>query len=158
SVVDAAGNPACVDFCTIWVSGKFAISSDPARVYEYSTFATAQIDLVGPHRSNFPPYHYWYPPIFLFFTYPLGLMPYLTAFAMWTVATLFLYLAAIYAIIPRLTAVIAALTPFVVAENILLGNNGLLTAGLIGLALVLLERRPWLSGIFVGLLTYKPQF
>ena len=62
-------------------------------------------------------------------------MPYLTAFAVWTVATFFLYLAAVYAIIPRLTAVIAAVTPFVVAENILLGNNGFLSAALIGFSL-----------------------
>jgi hypothetical protein len=158
SVIDAAGNPACIDFCTIWVSGNFAISSDPVRVYDYSAFATAQVSLVGPHHINFPPYHYWYPPTFLFFAYPLGLMPYLTAFAVWTVATLFLYLAAVYAIIPRLTAVIAAVTPFVVAENILLGNNGFLTAALIGFSLAFLEWRPWLSGIFIGLLTYKLQF
>jgi len=158
SVIDAAGNPACIDFCTIWVSGNFAISSEPVRVYDYSTFATAQVNLVGPHHINFPPYHYWYPPTFLFLTYPLGLMPYLTAFAVWTIATLFLYLAAVYAIIPRLTAVIAAVTPLVVAENILLGNNGLLTAALMGFSLAFLERRPWLSGIFIGLVTYKPQF
>jgi arabinofuranan 3-O-arabinosyltransferase len=158
SVIDAAGNPACIDFCTIWVSGNFAVSSGPVRVYDYSAFATAQVNLVGPHHINFPPYHYWYPPTFLFFTYPLGLMPYLAAFAVWTAVTLFLYLAAVYAIIPRLTAVIAAVTPFVVAENILLGNNGFLTAALIGFSLVFLERRPWLSGIFIGLLTYKPQF
>jgi hypothetical protein len=54
SVIDAAGNPACVDFCTIWVSGNFAMSSDPVRVYDYSTFATAQVNLVGPHHVNFP--------------------------------------------------------------------------------------------------------
>jgi len=27
SVIDRAGNPACIDFCTEWVSGKFAISN-----------------------------------------------------------------------------------------------------------------------------------
>jgi hypothetical protein len=42
--------------------------------------------------------------------------------------------------------------------NFLLGHNGLLTAGLMGLALLFTERRPWLSGILLGLLTYKPQF
>jgi arabinofuranan 3-O-arabinosyltransferase len=28
----------------------------------------------------------------------------------------------------------------------------------IGLSLVFFERRPWLSGVFIGLMTYKPQF
>jgi hypothetical protein len=140
------------------VSGNFASSSDPIRVYDYSVFSTAQASLVGPHRPNFPPYHYWYPPTFLFFTYPLGLMPYLTAFTVWTVTTLGLYAAASYTIIPRLTAAVASFAPVVVAENILLGNNGALTAALVGLSLVFVERRPWLSGVFIGLLTYKPQF
>ena len=42
--------------------------------------------------------------------------------------------------------------------NFGLGQNGFLTAGLVGLSLAFTERRPWLCGIFLGLLTYKPQF
>jgi hypothetical protein len=38
------------------------------------------------------------------------------------------------------------------------GHNGFLTAALIGGALVLLDRRPWLAGVLFGLLAYKPQF
>jgi arabinofuranan 3-O-arabinosyltransferase len=159
SVIGPGGHPSCaIDFCTIWVSGKFAAASVPARVYDYSLFAAAQRALVGPNAAGFPAYHYAYPPVFLFFTYPLGLMPYLVAFAIWIVVTLALYEAAIYAIIPRFSAVVLALTPVVVAENLLLGQNGLLTAGLIGLALASVERRVWLCGALLALLTYKPEF
>ena len=42
--------------------------------------------------------------------------------------------------------------------NITAGQNGFLTAALIGGTLGLLERRPALAGICLGLLTYKPQF
>ena len=38
------------------------------------------------------------------------------------------------------------------------GHNGFLTAALMGLALLLLDRRPIVSGILFGLLAYKPQF
>ncbi|MGH8282157.1 MAG: glycosyltransferase family 87 protein, partial [Gammaproteobacteria bacterium] len=38
------------------------------------------------------------------------------------------------------------------------GHNGFLTAALIAGALIALDRRPWLSGILIGLLAYKPQF
>lgn len=38
------------------------------------------------------------------------------------------------------------------------GQNGFLTAALLGGALVVLERRPLLAGILLGLLVYKPQF
>ncbi len=38
------------------------------------------------------------------------------------------------------------------------GQNGFLTAALMGLTLVLLDRRPVAAGILLGLLAYKPQF
>ena len=38
------------------------------------------------------------------------------------------------------------------------GHNGFLTAALIGLALLWLDRRPVVAGILFGLLAYKPQF
>jgi hypothetical protein len=42
--------------------------------------------------------------------------------------------------------------------NVITGQNGFLTASLIGGFLVLLQRRPILAGVCLGLLTYKPQF
>jgi Glycosyltransferase family 87 len=42
--------------------------------------------------------------------------------------------------------------------NIGHGQNGFLTAALLGGALCLLDRRPWLAGVLIGLLAYKPQF
>jgi hypothetical protein len=38
------------------------------------------------------------------------------------------------------------------------GQNGFLTAALLGGALLSLDRRPWLAGVLIGLLAYKPQF
>ena len=38
------------------------------------------------------------------------------------------------------------------------GQNGFLTAALLGGALVVLDRRPLLAGILLGLLVYKPQY
>jgi arabinofuranan 3-O-arabinosyltransferase len=48
------------------------------------------------------------------------------------------------------------MSPFFVAVNADVGHNGFITAGLVGFSLAFLERRPWLSGIFLGLLSYKP--
>jgi hypothetical protein len=157
-VIRSDGSPTCIDFAWFWVSGTFAASSDPARAYDYSAFSAARTILGGPDGCIFLDNHFVYPPTWLFYTYPLGFLPYPTAFAVWMVATLLVYLAAIYAIIPRPAAVVAALTSSPVVFDVLLGHNGFLTAGLIGLSLALMERRPWLSGIFLGLLTYKPQF
>ncbi len=38
------------------------------------------------------------------------------------------------------------------------GQNGFLTASLLGGALLLLDRRPLVAGVLIGLLAYKPQF
>jgi Glycosyltransferase family 87 len=146
----------CRDFTWIWLSSKFAQSGTPVQVYDHSAFSAARALLVG--APNCVLGHFDNPPTILFFTYPLGSMPYSIAFAAWMAATLLVYLAAVHTIVPRPVAVVAALAPFPVFINALLGHNGFLTAGLIGLALAFIERRPLLSGIFVGLLTYKPQF
>ena len=151
------GQPSCIDFTTMWVSGIFAGSSDPARMYDDSAWAAAWKSLTGLEGCSYAQGHTSYPPLLLFFTYPLGLMPYISAFAVWTMVTLLLYLVAIYLIVPRPIAILAALSPFVVFFNFVLGQNGFLLAGLMGLSLALMERRPQLSGILLALLTFKPQ-
>jgi arabinofuranan 3-O-arabinosyltransferase len=145
-----------IDFCWIWMSGVFAVSSDPARIYDPSVLSAAQDTFFGPGNCVF--YYFDYPPTSLFLTYLLGLLPYVTAFAVWIIGTLILYLTAIYRIVPYPVALIAALAPAAVLKNVQLGHNGFLTAALIGLSLAFMERRPWVSGVFLGLLTYKPQF
>jgi hypothetical protein len=149
------GRLRCVDFGWMWLSAKFAVSGHPAQIFDYSTFSPAQIALFGHDNCAFIT-PYVYPPTYLFVTYFLGFMPYVVAFAVWVLATLFLYGTAIYAIIPRRAAVVAAIAPFCVAVNADFGHNAFITAALIGFSLAFLERRPWLSGLFLGILTYKP--
>jgi hypothetical protein len=149
------GRLRCIDFGWMWLSGRFAASGNSLQIFDYSTFSAAQTALFGHHNCPFIT-PYVYPPIYLFMTYFLGFMPYFTAFGAWVVATLFLYGTAVYTIIPRRAAVIAALSPFFVAVNADFGHNGFVTAALVGFSLAFLERRPWLSGILLGLLSYKP--
>jgi hypothetical protein len=147
----------CIDFGWIWLTGRFAVSSDPSRVYDDAAFAAAALARFGAHGCLlFRGLDY--PPVLLFFTYPLGLLPYFWAFALWNAVTLILYLTAVGLIVRHWTAIIMALTPFAVPASIALGHNGLFTAALIGLALYDVERRPWRAGLALGMLTYKPQF
>jgi Glycosyltransferase family 87 len=151
------GNMRCIDFGWMWLSGKLAASGEAFRVFDYTAFSAAQLVFFGP--ENCPHLNrFYYPPTFLFFAYPLGWMPYLVAGAVWIAASLILYEAAVHAIIPRRAALIAAATPFFVAVDIDMPHTGFLTAALIGLSLVFMERRPWLAGVLLGLLTYKPHF
>ena len=155
-IFQADGKPSCIDFSHFWVSGTLAGSADPALVYNASAFSAARADLGGANACMVIN-HFVYPPTYLFFTYPLRLMPYPAAFAAWTVVTLLLYLVAIYLIVPRPIAILVALSPFPVFFNFFLGQNGFLLAGLMGLSLVVMERRPRSSGLLLGLLTFKPQ-
>jgi arabinofuranan 3-O-arabinosyltransferase len=91
----------------------------------------------------FDGYFGWhYPPTFLFVAVALALMPYAAAYALWAFATFPGYLIAIRAIIgDRLGYLLAAAFPAVL-PNFIVGQNGFLTASLVGGALVLLEGNP----------------
>lgn len=165
----ANGNPVCIDFGIFWLSGRFAAAGDMARIFDYSSFTSAQAAFFDPgscpivdgSTTGGPvvnPNRFWYPPVFLLLVYPFGIMKYSIALAVWLIVSFALYLAAVYMIISRSTAVILAATPFVLLANVYLGQNGLFTAALIGFSLVFMERRPLLAGVFLGLLTYKPHF
>ena len=105
------------------------------------------------------PFYGWhYPPFFLAVAFLVASLPYAFGLSLWLAASLAAYLAAVRAILPRPeTLLIAAAFPAVFI-NIGHGQNGFLTAALLGGALHWLDRRPWLAGILIGLLAYKPQF
>ncbi len=147
----------CVDFGVMWLSGRLAALHEATRVFDYASFARAQTDLFGAgHCSVVWPFSY--PPTLLFFTYPFGLTSFAAGFVLWSVLLTVLFLGAVYVIVRRASAVIAAPAMEPMVLNIYVGQNGLLTAGLFGFALASLERRPVAAGFFFALLTYKPQF
>jgi hypothetical protein len=90
--------------------------------------------------------------------------PRLVALAVWQVSSLALYLSVIGGIVARMRGMavgpvwlpIAAGFPAVFI-NLGHGQNGFLSAGLFGAALLALPARPILSGVLFGLLAYKPQ-
>jgi Glycosyltransferase family 87 len=150
-----------IDFGWMWLSGRLAASGEATKVFDHAAFSAAQLTFYFPHLTSGSGYlfnRFYYPPTFLFFTYPLGLMSYVTACAVWIVFSLVLYEAALYTIMSRRVMLIAAATPFFVIENIDFTHTGFVTAGLMGLSLVFVNPRPLASGIFLGLLAYKPHF
>jgi hypothetical protein len=158
-----SGIPRCIDFGFFWLSGKLAAGGHTAQIFDFKTWLAIQDAFFNPNGTD--PYacanynRFFYPPTLLFLTIPLGLLPYAVALGMWILTTFAFYEVTIYAIVPRRTTLIVAATPaFVILANVFMGHNGFFTAALIGLVLVFLERRPWLAGIFLAVLTYKPQF
>ena len=99
-----------------------------------------------------------YPPTFTLILVPLALLPYFAAFLTWEAVTLVCCIAVVYLIVRRQPAISLMLASPFAAWNFLIGQNGFLTASLLGASLLSLERRPVLAGMFIGCLTYKPQF
>ncbi len=155
-LVDRAGQAIANDFVNVWAAGKLALEGQPAAAYDWAVHREVEVAAV---EHDFDGYYGWhYPPTFLFVAAPLAALPYLTAALVWLAVTLPAYMLTIRSIIgERLGLLLACAFPGVI-WNISAGQNGFLTAALIGGMLINLERRPILAGVFLGLLTYKPQF
>ncbi len=149
---DGGGVPA--DFVNVWAAGRLVLAGHAAAAYDWPAHKLVEEAAVG---HPFEGYFGWlYPPTFLFVAAGLSLLSYATAYAVWVFGTFPAYLTAIRAIIgDRAGYLLAAAFPAVLA-NFIVGQNGFLTAGLVGGALVLLERRPIVAGVLLGLLTFKP--
>jgi arabinofuranan 3-O-arabinosyltransferase len=152
--IAAPGGGVPSDFVDVWAAGRLALAGHAAAAYDWTTHKLVEETAVG---HPFDGYYGWhYPPTFLFVAAALSQLPYASAYAVWVFGTFPAYLAAIRAIIgSRIGYLLAAAFPAVLA-NFVVGQNGFLTAGLIGGALTLLERRPLVAGVLIGLLTYKP--
>src|SRR5262249_44087813 len=141
---------------SFWAAGHLALKHAAVSAYDPALQHAAEVSAVG---HKFPGALPWpYPPVFLFVAAFLALLPYAAAFAAWCVSTLAAYAAVVGPIAKRWGAAgLACAAPWALA-NAIPGQNGFLTAALIGLPLFLLEKRPGLAGLILGLLSYKPQF
>jgi arabinofuranan 3-O-arabinosyltransferase len=142
------------DFVNVWAAGKLALAGHAATAYDWPTHKLMEETAVGHAFDGYFGWHY--PPTFLFVAAALSVLPYAAAYALWALVTFPGYLVAIRAIIgDRIGYLLAAAFPAVL-PNFIVGQNGFLTASLIGGALFLLETNPISAGILLGLLTYKP--
>lgn len=157
-IIGKSGHPVFADFVWIWLGGRFALMRNAAGLFNHSTFSEAQASLIGGlPPGGFPYFHWVYPPTILLIIAPLALLSYVPAFSLWIFTTACLYLAAVYAILPCALTILLALLPSAVITNVSLGQASFLTCALFGFAFLLMDRHPYVSGICVGLLTYKPQ-
>ena len=154
-LVDPEGQPVATDFVSFWAAGKLVLQGHPADAYDWTIHKAVAVESGLDFKGYFT---FQYPPIFLMITPALALIPYPAALVAWMAVGLPLYLCAIRLITGTWNATLAALAWPAVLWNMVLGQNGFLTAALLGAGIALIEKRPALSGILFGLLTCKPQF
>lgn len=155
-LIDANGKPLGTDFSNVYAAGVLTLKGQPEAAYDPAPQHAAEREVFG--GRDVPFYGWHYPPLFLFAAAALSFLSYGWALFAWLAITLTTYLAAIRAILPRPETLVVALAFPAVFINLGHGQNGFLTAALLGGSLVLLDRRPLFAGILIGLLAYKPQF
>ena len=144
------------DFVNVWAAGRLVLDGHPALAYDWDIQKQIEIAVLG---QDFPGNIAWhYPPPFLFVATLLAKFPYPVAFLGWMAISLLPYLAVMRAIVGRHLGLMLAVALPMVFANVMIGQNGFLTAALIGGTLYLMPARPVLAGVCLGLLSYKPQY
>ena len=153
--VDPTGKPLGTDFIAFWSAARLALSGTPDAAWDMARIAAAERAAmpVDPGLTSF-----LYPPPFLLVCLPLGQLPYFAALPLWLGLTGTAYFAAIRLWLPDHRGAILTIAAFpAVAANLGHGQNGFLTAALLGAGLWLLDRRSWVAGLLLGALVIKPQ-
>jgi len=155
-LIDPNGKPVGTDFSNVYAAGTLTWQGRPADAYDPALQHHAEKAIFG--GRNVPFYGWHYPPFFFAVAFLVAALPYSLGLALWLVASFAAYLATMRAILPRSETLLIASAFPAVFINVGHGQNGFLTAALLGGALCLIDRRPWLAGVLIGLLAYKPQF
>jgi hypothetical protein len=146
--------PLAADFAVMWSASKLAQAGQVAAAYDLDKiFQFQQTALGASHRFGAG---FYYPPVFLLILLPLGLLPYFPALLIWLGVTFLGYAAALGRFCRHPATFLLGLTFLGVWENFYYGQNGLLTAALLGGGILLLHRHPYGGGVLLGLLSYKP--
>jgi len=154
-LIGADGKGIPDDFVNVWAAGRLVLEGHAPAVYDWPTHKAMQEVALGRPFDGYFGWHY--PPNFLFVAAALAVLPYLSAYLLWLAVTVPIYLAAIRAIIGERSGYLLAAAFPGVLFNAIVGQNGFLSAGMMGAGLVLLAERPVLAGLAFGVLTYKPQ-
>ncbi|UWX58025.1 DUF2029 domain-containing protein [Chlorobaculum sp. MV4-Y] len=145
--------PFGADFITFWAASHLALTGHASDAYNIRVLFKAQQIAVPASQSI---YAWFYPPSFYLVVLPLALLPYLAAYWAFMLSTLGCYLLVLRRIFRGNTAMWCLASFSGLWLNLFCGQNAFLTAALAGAALLTIERRPFLAGLFIGLLAIKP--
>ncbi len=151
--IDRAGKPLGTDFVSFWTASELALEGRAADVYDVATHWSAQKALFGPDVAYTA---FFYPPPYLLICLPLAALPYFWSLAAWLAATGYAYWRVLRAYAGARIDALAILAFPAFLVNAGHGQNGFLSAALIGGGALLLDRRPILAGLCFGALIYKP--
>jgi alpha-1,2-mannosyltransferase len=140
------------DFVSFYAAGALSNAGTPWLAYEPAAHYAAERIAAGiPVAYNY----FHYPPVFLLVCSLLARLPYLPAFTLFQAASAAACFGALRMIWRSLPPAVFLAFPGL-WWTIGTGQNALLTGALFAAGTALLERRPWLAGLCLGALCYKP--
>jgi glycosyl transferase family 87 len=150
--LDRQAKPIGTDFVGFYTASRWALDGRPNLAYDVGAHWAAQRALFG---SKVGYTAFFYPPPALLICLPLALAPYFVSLAVWLAATGFAFYRVLRGYLPSLDPVAFLAFPAVFV-NAAHGQNGFLSAALIGGGLLVMDRRPVLAGACFGAMAYKP--
>lgn len=142
------------DAHNLWIAGRILLEEGSARhIYDNAAFTAFQTNIAG---SGIGWNSYFYPPPAFLTAAFIGLMPYPIALPIYTLLGLTAFLVAIGAPHFKRPALLLLLIAPMTSFNMIMGQNGLISAALLIGGLRLLTCRPILAGVLFGLLAFKP--
>ena len=133
-----------VDFDAFHIIAQRVWLGDADQAYQFVKFLDMQREASGGIDSFMP---WTYPPQFNLLLAPFALVPTGVAYLLFTVATLTFYLLILRSIAASYFALILIILFPAMAITMACGQNGFLTAGLIGLVCLFIEKRQIPAGL-----------
>jgi hypothetical protein len=150
---DLQGKPLGSDFLGFFTAASLAKAGHATWAYNLAKMHALEKIIISPAVAPIP----WiYPPTFLLLVLPLAFFPYPLAIILWIVPTMVVYLQVVKKIVPHSLALWVILAFPGTFQNLIHFQNGFVTATLLGGGLLLMGRKPFLGGVLLGLLSFKP--
>ena len=142
------------DAHNLWIAGRILLEERSAlAIYDNDRFTAFQTAMVG---SGVGWNSYFYPPTAFATAALVGSMPYPIALATYSAAGLLALMLAVGAPDFKRPVLLLLLVAPMTGFNLIMGQNGLISAALLVGGLRLLAHRPGMAGVLFGLLAFKP--
>lgn len=152
-LTNRSGEQLGIDFINYWSGARFADRGQAALAYDFLFYDSFQKAVMGAAADA---KIYGYPPIAMMLSWPLATLGFVWALVAWTAVGAAFCLLMLSRSFDWRWAALGTFSAPAALLNILTGQNGYFSAGLLGGGLTILERRPILAGLMFGLLSYKP--
>ncbi len=141
-----------VDFDAFHIIARHVWLGDADLAYQFQKLINMQKEASG--TQSFMPWTY--PPQFDLMLAPFGLIPVGVAYLLFVAATLAFSLTVLRSIAENYFVLLLIILFPAIEITIACGQNGFLTAALIGLICLSIEERPVVAGLALGLMVIKP--